>query len=139
MASKCIFCEIVADRAASYTVYEDEHVRAFLDIHPVSSGHTLIVPKEHYENIYDIPEQELEHIAAAAKRLALLYRSRLGAEAANLLQSSGRTAQQEVFHFHMHLIPRYAGDGVKMFFGGSRISNAKGIEEVFAKISGNDA
>ena len=139
MAPKCIFCEIVAGRAASYTVYEDEHVRAFLDRYPVSRGHTLIVPREHYENIYDIPEQELEHITAAAKRLALLYRTRLGAEAANLLQSSGRTAQQEVFHFHMHLIPRYAGDRVKMFFGGSRISNAKGIEEVFAKISGNDA
>lgn len=139
MASKCIFCEIVAGRAGSYTVYEDEHVRAFLDIHPVSMGHTLIVPKAHYENIYDIPEQELTHIAAAAKKLAVLYRDRLGARAANLLQSSGRTAQQEVFHFHMHLIPRYEGDSVRMIFRGSKGSSARDIKEAFARISGNYA
>ena len=104
----------------------------------MSRGHTLIVPKEHYENIYDIPEQEVAHIAIAAKKLAVLYKDRLGAEAANLLQSSGRTAQQEVFHFHMHLIPRYAGDGVKMAFRGGGSRNAQGIEEAFAMISGNE-
>ncbi len=107
----CIFCKIVKGEVPCNKVYEDDEVFAFLDINPVSAGHTLVIPKEHYENIYDIPEEVLGKIAIVAKRLALVYRDKLGIENVNILNSNGSAAQQDVFHYHMHIIPRRKGDG----------------------------
>jgi histidine triad (HIT) family protein len=107
----CIFCKIVQGKARSWKVYEDESVYAFLDIHPVSQYHTLVIPKQHYENIFDIPENELIRVIAVVKNLALLYRDRLGINSLHIINSSGREAQQDVFHVHFHIVPRHKGDG----------------------------
>ncbi len=103
----CIFCKIVKGDIPSYKVYEDELVYAFLDIHPWSKGHTLIIPKKHFKDLTDIDNENLAQITAVAKQLTSTYADRLGADGFNLLNSSGAAAQQDVFHFHMHLIPRY--------------------------------
>ena len=115
MGGSCKFCRIVKRLEPSWTVYEDELVMAFLDINPASIGHTLIIPKKHYENIYDISEKELKRVIVIAKRLAGVYREALGASGVNILHASGRDAQQDVFHFHIHLIPRYPNDGLDLW------------------------
>ena len=112
----CVFCRIVRGEIKSWTVYEDNLVKAFLDSNPVSEGHTLIIPKKHHENIYDIPENILKRIATVTKKLADAYNSALDAKAVNILHASGKEAQQSVFHFHIHLIPRYANDRLNLWF-----------------------
>jgi len=89
---------------------------AFLDTNPASTGHTLIIPKKHYENIYDVPERELERVIVVAKKLARAYREVLSAEDANILHASGEVAQQSVFHFHIYLVPRYSNDGLNLWY-----------------------
>ena len=111
MMSECIFCKIVAGEAKSWKVYEDETVCAFFDIHPVSEYHTLVVPKSHYENIFDLPEKELLEVMEIVRKLTLLYRDRLGVKDVQIISSSGPQAQQDVFHFHVHIVPRKMGDG----------------------------
>ncbi len=108
--SDCIFCKIVQGKEKSWKVYEDEKVYAFLDIHPVNEYHTLVVPKTHYENIFDIPEHELLAVLSAVKKLVSLYERKLGIHAVQLINCSGAEAQQDVFHFHIHIVPRKAGD-----------------------------
>jgi histidine triad (HIT) family protein len=109
--SDCIFCKIVAGEAPSWKVYEDDSVYAFLDIHPVSEYHTLIIPKQHYENIFDIPEKELTEVILVVKKLADLYHTQLGINNVQIINSSGAEAQQHVFHIHFHIVPRKRGDG----------------------------
>ncbi|MFC1756273.1 HIT family protein [Patescibacteria group bacterium] len=108
----CIFCKIIKGDIPSYKVYEDDFVFAFLDISPATKGHTLIIPKEHYENILDIPNDLLYKISEVSKKLALKYEGLLKSDGFNILQSSKEHAQQEVNHYHMHLIPRYKGDRI---------------------------
>jgi histidine triad (HIT) family protein len=107
----CIFCKIIKGEAKSWMVYEDERVYAFLDIHPVSEYHTLVISRTHYENFFDVPEQELQEVMRAVRRLARLYAERLGITNVQIINSSGREAQQDVFHFHVHIVPRRLGDG----------------------------
>ncbi|MEM3641666.1 MAG: HIT family protein [Candidatus Bathyarchaeia archaeon] len=116
MSEYCIFCKIVKGLEPSWTVYEDKLVKAFLDINPASEGHTLIIPKKHYENIYEIPDKELKRIIIVAKELAKLYKRALAANAINILHASGREAQQDVFHFHVHLVPRCERDGLNLWY-----------------------
>lgn len=111
MTSDCIFCKIVRGEAKSWKVYEDEHAYAFLDIHPVSEYHTLVVPKNHFENIFDVPEAELLHVMRALKQVVALYHQRLGLRNVQIVNSSGAEAQQDVFHLHFHIVPRQRGDG----------------------------
>ncbi len=120
---ECIFCDIAAHKVASKIVYEDNDVMAFLDINPVSAGHTLIIPKKHYENVFDVDEKTLEKIAVTAKRLSIVYKKALNINGVNLLNASGKEAQQDVFHFHLHLIPRRKDDGLNIRF--HHESNAK--------------
>ncbi|MBR5127433.1 MAG: HIT family protein [Roseburia sp.] len=103
----CIFCKIIAGEIPSYTIYEDEEFKVFLDINPASKGHALIVPKEHYANIYDIDEEVVARAMKLAKKLATRMTKVLGCDGFNLLQNNNEVAGQTVFHFHMHLIPRY--------------------------------
>jgi histidine triad (HIT) family protein len=108
---KCIFCEIAKGNEKSWKVFEDEHVYAFLDIHPVSKYHTLIIPKKHYENIFDTPSEELEKVIAVIKKLVDVYKEKLGIENVQIVNSSGVEAQQDVFHTHFHIVPRSKTDG----------------------------
>lgn len=107
----CIFCKIIAGKASCFKVYEDNLVLAFLARDPVLDGHTLIIPKKHAADIRDIDDESLARVAVATKKLANLYADKLGADGFNLRNNSGAIAHQDVFHFHLHLIPRYKGDG----------------------------
>jgi histidine triad (HIT) family protein len=106
----CIFCKIVEGKAKSWKVYENESVYAFLDIHPVNEYHTLVIPKNHYDNIFDIPEHELKEVIGVIKKLVTLFNSKLGISNIQIISSSGFEAQQDVFHMHFHIVPRKKGD-----------------------------
>jgi len=110
----CIFCQIVAGELPAEKVAEDEHTVAFMDINPWTRGHALVVPREHSRNLYDIAPQSLCHTMGAAKALAERMRDRLGAEGINLLNSTEPAAWQTVFHFHVHVIPRYGDDPLRL-------------------------
>jgi len=114
MADDCIFCKIVAGEMPSEIDQEDEHTIAFMDINPWTRGHALVIPRNHSANLYEIPDEDLAHVAQAAKRLAERMRERLGCDGINLLNSTGQAAWQTVFHFHMHVIPRYEDDPLKL-------------------------
>ena len=107
----CIFCKIARGEAKSWKIYEDESVYAFLDVNPVNEYHTLVIPKTHYENIFDVSENELLKVMAVVKKLVNLYREQLGINNVQIINSSGAEAQQDVFHLHFHIVPRKMGDG----------------------------
>ncbi len=110
----CIFCKIAAGEIPSKTIYEDGMFRVILDLGPATKGHALILPKEHYRNLYELPDKQAEKVMALAKKIALQMRERLHCDGLNLVQNNEETAGQTVFHFHMHLIPRYVGDNQKI-------------------------
>ena len=103
----CIFCKIAAGEIPSRKIYEDNDLIAIMDLSPTSKGHSLIIPKEHYTNIYDIDEEIAGKVMKTAKKLATKMTVALNCDGFNLLQNNGETAGQIMFHFHMHLIPRY--------------------------------
>ncbi len=107
----CIFCLIVAGKIPSTKVYEDSKVLAFLDINPVTEGHTLVVPKTHWETISQVPDAELGTIFEVVKQLATNLKEKLGADGLNIMQNNGPAAGQEIPHFHVHIIPRKINDG----------------------------
>jgi len=108
----CIFCKIINKEIPSYKIYEDDLVLAFLDVNPVSLGHTLIIPKKHAENIFDIEEKYLERILIVAKKITQKMKDVLSIDSVNLYHASGINAEQTVFHFHLHIIPRRENDNV---------------------------
>lgn len=108
----CIFCKIAAGEIPSATLYEDDDFRVILDLGPASKGHALILPKEHYRNLYDIDEETLGKAALLAKKMVTKLTDVLGCDGYNVVQNNESCAGQTVFHFHMHLIPRYEGDNV---------------------------
>jgi histidine triad (HIT) family protein len=102
----CIFCKIVKGEIPSFKVYEDDRVYAFADINPVSDGHTLIIPKAHAENLGEIAEADLMAIHRASQKMYRAMRTALGADGVALMQANGRSVNQVVMHYHLHLIPR---------------------------------
>lgn len=110
----CIFCKIAKGEVPSVKIYEDEKVFAFLELNPLAEGHTLLIPKKHAQDIFDIDQEDLKRLAAAAQKIALKIKEAFGAEGVNLVQRSGKAAEQGVFHFHLHIIPRKNGDGIEM-------------------------
>ncbi|MGH2856675.1 MAG: HIT family protein [Solirubrobacteraceae bacterium] len=110
----CLFCKIVAGELPSTRVDEDERTVAFMDINPATRGHALVIPRAHYSDLLEIPAEELAATVAAAQRLARVAVQRLGADGVNLLNACGATAWQTVFHFHIHVIPRYADDPLRL-------------------------
>jgi histidine triad (HIT) family protein len=114
MADDCIFCSIIKGDIPSTRVDEDDHTIAFMDIHPWTRGHALVIPKKHTPNLYEIEPDELAAVANAAKRLALRMRDALECDGINLLNSTNPAAWQTVFHFHMHVIPRYEDDPLQL-------------------------
>jgi histidine triad (HIT) family protein len=107
----CIFCKIVVGEIPSYKVYEDVHTLAFFDINPASKYHTLVIPKQHYVNVFDVPADVFARVAEATKKVVTLYEQKLGLKNVQIHHSAGEHAQQDVFHLHMHIIPRVEGDG----------------------------
>lgn len=112
MNNGCVFCDIVAAKIPSWIVYENKQVICFLPNKLEVYGHTLIAPKAHYQDIYTVPQDLLESIIVTAKKLAIHYQNQIGSTGMNLLHASGIAAQQSVFHFHIHLIPRFNNDGL---------------------------
>ncbi len=112
--TNCIFCKIANGEIPSKTLYEDDSFRVILDLGPASKGHALILPKEHYADLYELPDETAGEVMKLAKKLAGQMTERLGCEGFNLVQNNGELAGQTVFHFHMHLIPRYRDDGQKI-------------------------
>ncbi|MDX6691213.1 MAG: histidine triad family protein [Solirubrobacteraceae bacterium] len=110
----CIFCKIVAGELPATIVDEDDHTLAFMDISPATRGHALVIPRRHAADLHEIDPEDLKAVAAMAQRVAGKARDRLGADGVNLLNSNGASAWQTVFHFHMHVIPRYEGDPLKL-------------------------
>lgn len=108
----CIFCKIAAGDIPSATIYEDDDFRVILDIEPASKGHALLLPKEHYANLYELPDELAAKALVVAKRVITKMTEIVGCEGYNILQNNGEMAGQTVFHFHIHLIPRYKEDGV---------------------------
>ena len=110
----CIFCKIANGEIPSKTLYEDEGYRVILDLGPAAKGHALILPKNHYANLYELPEDMASQVMLLAKKMATQMTEKLHCDGFNLMQNNGEAAGQTVFHFHMHLIPRYKDDGQKI-------------------------
>ncbi len=114
METNCIFCKIANGEIPAATIYEDEEFRAILDLGPASKGHALILPKQHAANLFELPDETAGKAMILAKKLAGQLKDGLQADGINLVQNNGEAAGQTVFHFHMHLIPRYSGDTVNV-------------------------
>lgn len=114
---ECIFCQIVKGTIPCAKVYEDERVISFLDINPISAGHTLVLPKEHYATLFEISKEDLQACTGAAQKIAKAVLSASNASGLNLLQNNYRAAGQAVDHIHLHLIPRFTGDNLHLWPG----------------------
>lgn len=110
--SECIFCKIIEGEIPSFTIYEDETFKVILDRFPTSKGHLLIIPKVHHVNIWDMPEEVSSKIYTLAKKMANVLNEAFRVDGINIVQNNGAAAGQAVFHFHLHLIPRYKGDDI---------------------------
>jgi len=114
---ECLFCKIIAGEIPCTKVYEDDTVLAFLDIHPVNIGHTLVIPKVHHTNLYETPDKALSHMVVVTKKLSIAIKESLGAEGVNIEMNNDPVAGQIIFHTHLHIIPRFSGDGFTHWHG----------------------
>jgi histidine triad (HIT) family protein len=114
MSEECVFCKIAAGELPATIVDEDERTIAFMDIAPATRGHALVIPRAHSTDLLSVAPDDLMAVALACQRLAARMRERLGAEGVNLVNSCGALAWQTVFHFHVHVIPRYSGDPLRL-------------------------
>lgn len=131
----CLFCKIIEGGIPAYKVYEDDNFLAFLDINPINPGHTLIIPKEHYENIYELPDELMEKAGPLIKKIALAIKRGTSAEGINLGMNNEKAANQLVPHAHFHIMPRFAGDGHTHWQGTPYLG--KEAEQVAEKIKKN--
>lgn len=129
----CIFCKIANGEIPSTTVYEDDDFRVILDLSPASKGHALILPKEHYANLYELPDEAASKVLIVAKNVVAKMTKALGCDGYNLVQNNGGAAGQTVFHFHMHLIPRYKEDQVGLGWKMGELTDAD-REDILAKL-----
>ena len=130
----CVFCKLANGEIPSKTLYEDEEFRVILDLSPASKGHALILPKEHAANLYELSDTTASHAMVLAKKMITEMTEKLGCDGFNLLQNNGEAAGQTVFHFHMDLIPRYAGkEEILTWIPGSPSSEE--LEETARKIT----
>ncbi len=118
----CIFCKIANGEIPSSTIYEDEDFRVFLDLNPATRGHALLVPKEHFDNLFELEDKLCEKAVVLAKKLASRMKQVLGCDGFNLVQNNGEAAGQTVFHFHLHLIPRYESDMAGISWNPGKVS-----------------
>lgn len=132
----CIFCKIAAGEIPSKTLYEDEEFRVILDLGPATKGHALILPKNHYKNLFEMPDELAEKAMVLAKKMAVRMREKLHCDGLNLVQNNEEVAGQTVFHFHMHLIPRYENDGQVIGWKPGKPEEAE-LEEIKKEITEN--
>ena len=125
----CIFCKIANGMIPSRTIHEDQRFRVILDLNPATRGHALILPKDHSESLYDLPEDTASAVLVLAKKLAAVMSERLGCDGLNLVQNNGEAAGQTVSHFHLHMIPRYADDGQTLGWAPGKASEEE-LDEV---------
>ena len=131
----CIFCKIANGEIPAATLYEDEDFRVILDLGPASKGHALILTKSHAANIYELPDELVGKAMILAKKMASKMTDALKCDGFNIVQNNGEPAGQTVFHFHMHLIPRYQGDNVGLTWTPGQLTD-EDKEEILAKIRG---
>ncbi len=110
----CIFCKIANGEIPTNTIYEDEDFRAILDMGPAAKGHALLLPKEHADNLFELPDEIAQKALVTAKKIGKKLVDKLGADGLNIVQNNGEIAGQTVMHFHIHIIPRYKSDGQKI-------------------------
>ena len=143
MSESCNFCKILSGENPASIVYEDGNVLAFMDLHPANIGHALVVPKEHWETIYDIPEEVLSDLFAVVKRISIAVKKAFGVEGITILQFNERAAGQSVMHFHVHVIPRFRGDAISKLIGamlgpmGFKKATRENLDEIARKIRRN--
>ena len=133
--ANCIYCKIAKGEIPSKTLYEDERFRVILDLGPATKGHALILPKAHYADLYELPEELAGEAMKLAKKMAAKMTEKLKCEGFNLIQNNGDMAGQTVFHFHMHMIPRYQADGQKIGWKPMEVTQDE-LEEVMKEIVG---
>ena len=130
IAYDCIFCTIVQKQSPSYNVYEEEDILSFMDNRPLSEGHTLIITKKHYDNIYAVPDEEIGHLFKIVKKVALAVRTAIKSKGIRIIQTNGSSAGQVIFHIHVHVIPAYEGLNIHI----RKSSRPKELEKLATKI-----
>lgn len=133
--AECIFCKLANGEIPTATLYEDKDFRVILDANPASKGHALIIPKEHYRNLYDLDDELSSKVLVLAKKMVNTLKEVLGCTGYNIVQNNEKSAGQTVFHFHMHLIPRYENDQVGLGWHMYELTNEE-RDEILAKIHG---
>ncbi len=143
MSDVCPFCSIASGKAPASIVYEDATVLAFMDLNPTNVGHTLVVPRGHWENIYEVPEKILADLAVVVKRVSAAVKKTVGGDGISIIQLNGKAAGQMVMHFHFHVMPRFSGDSISRALGemighhGFRRPERRGLDETARKIREN--
>jgi len=133
---ECVFCKMVAGQIPVIKIYEDEVVLAFLDIGPVSDGHTLVIPKQHFEKLHDCPAELLGRVSSRLGKIAKAVAAGMNSDGYNVLCNNGRSAGQLVEHLHFHIIPRNTGDGIFKRWPAYKYEEGE-IEEIATKIREN--
>lgn len=132
----CVFCKIIKGEIPADKIYDDDNFFAFLDINPNNPGHTLIIPKKHYKNLYELPDETLSEIAPLIKKLAVAVKLGVNADGINIIMNNNGAAGQIVPHAHFHIIPRFANDGLRHWPGKS-YANKEESAEIAEKIKSN--
>lgn len=133
--NNCIFCKIANGDIPSRTIYENDLFRVILDNGPATDGHALVLPKDHYANLFEIPADTAAEAMKTAQTVAAMLKEKLHADGLNLVQNNGETAGQTVHHFHMHIIPRYKGDGQNILWKPGHPSDQE-LDAVLGRITG---
>ena len=130
----CIFCKLANGEIPTNALYEDDIVKVIFDANPAAKGHVLILPKEHFDNIYELDDDTAAHVFKVAAKISKAYKKALDFDGLNIVQNNGEVAGQTVFHFHMHIIPRYKGDTVNIGWTPGK-ADADEINELKEKIA----
>jgi histidine triad (HIT) family protein len=129
----CIFCKIVKKQAPASLIYEDESVMVFLDIRPLNMGHALVIPKKHYVDIFGAPKSELSQVYIVAKQISFAVKKTTNADGISIIQQNGRAAGQDIFHLHVHVVPRFEGQKLPRFSDLKQVERAK-LDDMAEKI-----
>jgi histidine triad (HIT) family protein len=131
----CLFCKIVAGEIPCHKVYEDDKILAFADISPATKGHTLVIPKNHAENLMEMGKEDLASVHEASQKIARAAKEALGCDGVSILQLNGEASGQVVMHYHVHVIPRMHDDGLPLGHASERTPQTEGLEETAKAIS----